>query len=106
MAYLVSGFETATSGYERIRSGTEIILSTSPTFDQSVWELRDELISKLDECDRPDDFNFEEAKEVIHEFFHQTWSSMNMLIATMGYDPKTDEDDGQCRVFLFLETDA
>lgn len=104
MAYEVNSVDLCASGYERLRSQSEIILTAYPTLSTSVPDLRDELIADLNSCARPDNFDYDYAREVIWQYFSEEYRAINCLVALSAPEEWTEEMEGA--FFLYLELEA
>src|ERR1700722_20163054 len=69
MAYQINTFDVCTQGFERLRNQDEFILTAIVESDTSADSIREQWLENIQCCDRGDDFDYQDAKDVVEIFW-------------------------------------
>lgn len=102
--YEVLSYDVCVSGFERLRSYSEFMLVTSVDAASSPESLLDGLLSDIQACARPDDFDYDAANALVRDFVA---SELRPLFAKSNpfklEDRKEDDDSEGCSLFVYIQ---
>lgn len=69
MAYTIETFDVCAPGFERMRNRNEFILAATINCDTEASSLLSEWLDDIQSCDRFDNFDYDEAKRVVTDYY-------------------------------------
>jgi len=106
--YCVTSIDSSASGYERLRTSSEVILLAYPNSGDTIATIVDEWSRDLDNCSREDGFDFAAARREIREFAEMHEREIQYHIDNVNeamHDSSCDDLDLECdfAIRLYLE---
>ena len=96
----LTSYDVCVQGFERLRSRSEFILAIPVAAGMTADEVRDELNSDLQCCDRGPGFDWNAARAVIDAFV------ADLKPGAFDHIEARDEDDEPCYLFLYINAGA
>ena len=94
--YEVSSYDVCVSGFERLRSYSEFMLLTQINAESSAADLLQGLLSDIQSCMRPNDFDYAEADRVVCDYFDANIRPLFSKANPFGLDPVDENDSDYC----------
>ncbi len=109
--YEVSTFDVCASGFERLRSYSEFIVTASIDSETKGADLLEQWLSNVDACMRDDDFDYDAARTAIQTYYDSTVAPLfahrvNPFNLEPGRDDIGYDDDEGCTAFLFINVEG
>lgn len=102
MTYAVTTFDICVQGFERLRSQSEFLLVAYVNGATTLADLREQLHSDIQGCDRFEGFDYDAARQVVDDYLDASgdWIARDLS----GLEPASDNDcDESYIAFLYVE---
>lgn len=76
MQYVINTFDDSAPGMERLRHQSEFILLAYPSTDSGLDDIRQQWIDDIQSCARPDDFDYDAARDAVNDWCDDNASRM------------------------------
>jgi hypothetical protein len=109
MSYSVTAFDVCAQGFERLRSYEEFIVVAAIDDDSNPADLLEQWEADLQSCDRPENFDFDAAREAIRSYYESNIRPLfDRKTNPFDLEPARDDilpyDQG-CNAYLFIRVD-
>jgi hypothetical protein len=106
--YSVTTLDLCVQGFERLRSNREFILTAYPGQYSLPEEIVESLREDIQSCMRPDDFDFDAAREAVDSYFDEGTRAL-LARELLGIDWPEEEpeiSDFPLTLFLYVRDNA
>jgi hypothetical protein len=104
-AYTVNNYDVCAAGYERLRSNSEFILHAYVDANSGIEDIRSQLLSDIQCCDRFDGFDYDAARQCVNTLCDELAPSF-ATANPFSLEPvasDVDDDSGVCGFYVYVQ---